>query len=233
MSLRSASLRTCLFVCLALGILGWAPASGAPPQRPDRDAAASAQGLPRVQIGDRRYWYGNLGRIGAYLIPTQSVKHVLRIVNLCRQARAYGFVATSGRAAGVVAWMPTNPLRCFGTMGGGPSGDPCLQGFRTPVYPRYWVFIAGTGRQICADLSTQYPGAFRARVHQALPGFPAGSVLGLACQVWTRQGLMDYVAPSSSSLPASKRAYWVNDYYVATGVNGMLEGVPTCWGVDF
>lgn len=209
-------------------------------QRPifadNRSAAFGARAqqlrLPVVQIADSRYWYGNLGRIGANLIRTPSVRTVLRIINLCRTARAYGFVATRGRGAGVVAWMPEDPRECFGTTGGGPSGDPCLQAFRTPARPRYYVFIAATGRQVCADLSTQAPGGVTAQTTRGVPGLRAGSVIRVKCQVWTAKGLLDYVASYSSSLPASKRAYWIYDYYVATGVDGRLAGVPTCWGVD-
>jgi hypothetical protein len=53
------------------------------------------------------------------------------------------------------------------------------------------------------------------------------------CQNSTSQGLLDYIAPYSDSIPASKPAFWLHDYYVATGIESRLAGVPSCSGVRF
>jgi len=242
MSRRSASLGIRLLACLILVLLARATESratlttatpGGTAASATRPFDVSTAQFPVVTIAGSRYLYGNLTRIGASLVRTPSIRLALRIINACPRAKAYGFISTRGSGAGVVAWMPTNPLECFGTTGGGPSIDPCLQSFRTRTSPRYYALIAATGRQTCADLSTQAPGGVSARTTRGVPGLPAQSNIVVKCQIWRSQGLMDYVAPYRNSLPASKPAFWIHDYYVATGVDERLAGVPTCWGVNF
>jgi hypothetical protein len=211
-------------VCLALG---------------GSEGAVAQSSFGSVTIGNSAYLTGSVLEIASRIPRTTAVRFALTAIRSCQSARAYGFVSTQRVAGGVVGWVPANLSGCFGVAGGGPGSSACLRAYRTPrqpdptgvsggrSLPSYYVLFAATSPQTCADLSTQVPGGVWARLSVAAGGLSRGSVIVVKCQRNTTGGLFDYVAPYSTALPASKRAFWVADRNVATG-GDRLPGVPTC-----
>jgi hypothetical protein len=255
-------LASALLVCAPAGMAAlpvlrapsvWAPAPNAVPGLP----APSPTLLPvkKVQIGTTVYRAGDVQTLLGSFVRTGSINTVLRVVRLCKSASSWAFVSIQNRQGGIVAWMPNNPIQCLGVTGGGPgaggggpSNSPCLQAYRTPADQdpggvhgqhgtagRYYVFIAGTGGTICADLTTQVPGGVWGRTTAAVPGLPARSVIPIKCQEWRTDSfgkvrLVDYLAPLTSSLPANKSTFRLYDDYVETGIVNRLANVPSCSG---
>jgi hypothetical protein len=197
-----------------------------------------------VNIGGHRYLTGDLKVLGSRFVKTTSIRFVLAAISQCRGVQVRGFVSTSG--FGITASMPTSLAGCIETSGGGPGGGgPCVQGFKTPQIPdptgvagvpapttRHYVMFAGSGSTVCRDISTQVPGGVWAQTGISVPGLPAGSVALVKCQLPTAEGIYDYLASYTPSLPASKSTYWFDDYYFDTGVTGRLAGVPACSGFN-
>lgn len=220
----------------------WDPSATAGP------AAFAALQSPRLVIGGRTYWYGNVGSLASWLAPTQGIKLVLKLVNRCQGVRAFVFLSTSAqsRGVGIVAWLANDPRSCLGVTGGGPgggvSGSVCSQAVRTPAQQdpgnvaglvgqppsRYFVYIGATSRQVCADLATEVPGGVWGRTIAPITGLASNSVILIKCQLIDGQGLIDYVAPQTR-LPSSKSTFWIYDAYVYTGITERLGGVPSCW----
>lgn len=208
---------------------------------------AQASPLSFVNIGGRHYLTGNVEALANRLVKTTDIRFVLAAVERCRGIQVRGFVSTGG--VGLTAYLPASLSGCVETPNGGPGGGvggPCLQGFATPRIPdptgvahlpatplRYYVMFAGTGSTVCEDISTQVPGGVWAQTTTPISGLPAGSVALVKCQASTSNGLLDYLAQWTSSLPASKMTYWINDYYFATGATQRLTGVPACYGSSF
>lgn len=70
------------------------------------------------------------------------------------------------------------------------------------------------------------------RTRAAFTGLASGSAILIKCQVVRADGwIMDYIS-KQTSIPASKSAWWVYDYYVAG--NRRFGGVvPSWWGANF
>ncbi len=192
--------------------------------------ATSVQIGKTITVNNRSYLVVNVLTALSY-VPNSTIKNVARLVRLCRAARAFGMVAFRPLEVGAVAWLPRNPLRCLEVTGGGP-GVACLQGRKNSD----WFFvIAGTSERICAHLSTQVPGGWRARASGPSSGgrFTNGSDLLVKCQTMRRGNLWDFVVRpvAVSSLPVSRNPDWILDNYVPTG-RDWLPGVPWCNGVS-
>jgi hypothetical protein len=204
--------------------------------RPDEVAFAPDQAVRAVDIGGVRYYAGNAFNLAGSVAQAPQVRAILIAVMRCHEAGAWGFASSQARGGGIVAWFPTNPLRCFDneTTGGGPGGgpgiQPCFQLVRTPDR-RYVVAIAATKPRVCADLSTQVPGGVSGRLTVAVGQFPRGSQVAVKCQYTDARGrLVDYVAPFARALPASKPTAWVYDQSLDTGLTYRISGVPACYG---
>lgn len=186
-----------------------------------------------VKIGNTTYFSANLTS-ALNLIPSSSARLAAKLTNLCKAAKALAY-GSSATQVGIVAWIPTNPIRCLGVEGGGgvdaPTLDPCSQLFRTPD-GSYYVLIVATSSKVCRDLSTQVPeGGVVARTNSFYRGSPAR--FRITCQQENKSGeLFDYVTPASVSLPGSTAAYWIVDQQLDTNNQTWLDGVPECAGVN-
>jgi hypothetical protein len=236
---RRARSSACLAVCLGgafliIGATADASANWAGP-------AAQQSLFPAryVKINNTSYLAGNVPSLMRRVIPNPSVKFALKLLNQCRSARVWAFISTRG--FGLVGWVPEKIWQCVQTAGGGPSRTWCFQTRRTPAVqdpggvlgppqwsPRYHVLIAATNAATCSDLSTQTPGGVWGRTTTAVADIPAGTNMLIKCQRTAPGGLVDYVA-RPTQLPSSKRAYWVWDTNIYTGMDMRLDGVPQCW----
>jgi hypothetical protein len=201
-------------------------------------AAARSQQLPvgTVNIAGGTYaWFDGLAFARRYA-GAPWLRTVLSVVRACPNVKLHGFISLT-RGAGVVGRAPTSLSGCLPVLGGGPANG-CFQAMRTP-YPdpyglsglaltRSYVLIAATSDTTCRDLSTQVPGGIWARTNTTFNGLAAGSVRVIKCQLWDGRRWWDFLAPYSSSLPASKRsAIWIPDQYVNTHVS-WWRTVPSC-----
>jgi hypothetical protein len=210
-------------------------------------AGARAQTFRTVDVGAHRYYTADALAIASRIPGTSaSFKLVMGVIRRCQGVRAHAFLPRSGGlAVGLVAWLPASPSACLEVSGGGPDpGSPCLQTFRTPRNqdpagltnrpsgPRWFVLIAATTAQVCADMATQVPGGVWGQTTVAAGGAARGAVMLIKCQQQTAQGLTDYLAPYRDTVPATKPAYWYYDAFVNTGGLSTLSGVPRCSGVN-
>jgi hypothetical protein len=203
-------------------------------------SVGDAQSLQTIQIGSSSYHAGNPMELTSY-IPNKYVQLALSAINRCKAMQVTGFWSTQTASGGVVAWAPTDVLACFErdsrVMGGGPGG--CTHLYRTPAeqdptkisgrnWPEYFVLLAATNAQACADLSTQVPGGVWGKTTAPAQGLPSGSTVVIKCQRTSGQRILDYVAPYGAPLPISKAAAWIDDESVFTGITTKIPGVPEC-----
>jgi hypothetical protein len=195
-------------------------------------------GFGVVKIAGGTYGWANGVTFLARYAKTPSLKLVVGVIRACPGVKFYGFLSFT-RGAGVVGWLPTSLRACLPVVGGGPGAPGCFQAMKTP-YPdpdglsgltffRWWVLVAATSDTTCRDLSTQVKGGIWTTTNATVGGLPAGSVTVIRCQQQTNQGLWDFVAPYTSSLPASKWGLWIADGNVNTKY-ARWYGVPSCWG---
>jgi hypothetical protein len=216
---------------LAVALCGFAAMASAAPTRPQPILPVGTVNI----YGGTYWWFDGLAFAQRYA-GISWLRTVVSVVRLCRNVRLYGFISLT-RGAGVVGRAPTDLRGCLPVIGGGDAAG-CFQAMRTP-YPdpyglsglqltRTYVLIAATSDNACRDLSTQVPGGIWTTTNTTFNGLPAGSVRVIKCQQRTTRGWWDFVAPYSSSLPASKRsAVWIPDDYVDTQYS-RWNGVPSC-----
>ena len=185
----------------------------------------------RVTINGTSYYVINAITAAGY-IPNSTVRNLVTLVKRCPAVHAHGYWFNRNEV-GFVAWIPTNLLNCWtkSVSGGGPGGGPgvrpaCLQGYRSYDRATFIVF-AGTNSRVCPNVSTQVPGGLIIR---------GGTYSGWRVKCYTTQAstgrLLDYIAPYSATLPASKSAGYVFDTDVGgSGSPRTGVGVPNCFGV--
>lgn len=179
-----------------------------------------------IMIGGTRYAVINAVTAAGY-IPNPTVRRIDTLIKACPAVHAFGFFASPSEV-GVVVWLPSNVLNCWTTSvsGGGPGsgGNPgCLQGYRSADRTSFILF-AGTNSRVCPNVSTQVPGGLIIR---------GGSYSGWRVKCYARNAhgqLLDYIAPYSATLPASKSAGYILDTQ-AGGSGAPRAGVPSCFGV--
>jgi hypothetical protein len=210
-----------LIVLVLVASLAIAPSSG----------DASFLPFQKYKIGSTKYYSTDVLSL-ARRIPRLpgSLSLVLGLLDRCRGLGTRAYIATSPLRGGIVAYAPHSISDCLTVSGGGPGGpgafQPCILRYVTAPTGQYYAIVAATDEQTCVDLSTEVPGGMPVRTTTALAnGFPAGSDMVVKCQRQTRAGLVDYVAPPVA-VPASRPAFWVDDYYVTP--HGPSAGVPYC-----
>jgi hypothetical protein len=196
--------------------------------------------VKRVTIGGTRYWLINTVR-AAGLIRSPYAKIISTAIRACPSAASWGFWDDQNDDFGIVAYLPGNPVDCFGVRGGGPGGGPgsrgpCAQLYRTPNL-RTWVAIAGTSTDICADMSTQVPGGAPGTTLDTSDSdvIDADTNVWVTCQEMDQGLLWDYVTPRFGNVvkfPLSRVADWIDDQEVDTGFPDWIPHVPHCSGVN-
>jgi hypothetical protein len=184
--------------------------------------------VQRVTINGTSYYVINAITAADY-IPNPTVRSLVTLVKKCPAVHAYGYWFNA-REVGLAAWIPANLLDCWTTSvsGGGPGGpgaNPgCLQGYRSYDRATFIVF-AGTNSRVCPNVSTQVPGGLIIRGSS----YSGWRVKCYATQQNTGR-LLDYIAPYSATLPASKSAGYILDTAVG-GTGSPRAGVPNCFGI--
>ena len=205
-----------------------------------RAPASSSAVIKRVTIGGTRYWLVNSVRAVGY-IRSPYAKFVSALIRACPAAASWAFWDKENDEYGIVAYMPSNPANCYGVTGGGvtggsPTQSPCAQVYRT-VGLRFWVAIAGTSTDICADMSTQVPGGRAGTTTDVsdLGTIDTGTNVWVTCQEFDQGSLWDYVTPrfgNTVGFPLSRAADWILDEDVDTGFTDWIPQVPECSGVS-
>lgn len=226
--------------CLMAGFVATAPA--ATPRGTSRPSAGVTSAVPmhshalikRVTIAGTRYTVINSFKAIRY-VRSPYAKLFGYLLDACQAAGSWGFLG--GGEAGIVAYVPTDPSACFPR--GGPSGapSPCAQFYRTRD-GAYWVMIAGTSTDVCADMSTQVPGASRGHTTATSDSgvFGANEAVWVTCQEFDEDNgvLWDYIKPRASGVgrPTGTDADWIDDADVDTGYADWIPHLPRCSGVN-
>ena len=200
-----------------------------------RAPTSSSALIKRVTIGGTRYWLVNTVRAVGF-IKSPYAKIISAVVRACPAAGSWAFWDSQNDDYGIVAYLPGNPADCYGVTGGGPQArSPCAQIYRTQG-DRYWVAIAGTSTDVCADISTQVPGGRAGTTTDVSDSgtIDTGTSVWVTCQEIDQGNLWDYVTPRSGNtvkFPLSREADWLLDADVDTGFPDWIPHVPECSGV--
>jgi hypothetical protein len=191
-----------------------------------------------VMVNSNSYYAGNL-TYAAAVFQSDYVTLAARLIRACPAAGSWGFVSrTSPIRAGVVVWLPKNPLDCvrLPVSGGGPGAggsEPCVQLFQT-FNRQSFVLIVGSDATICADLSTEVPSGEPARIYNSTAALAAGQSVLVKCQAYNSQGVLyDRVVLltyGAAALPFTRAAWYVRDDNVVTNYKAIIPNVPRCWG---
>ncbi len=201
-----------------------------------RAPASSSALIKRVTIGGTRYWLLNAVKAVGF-VRSPYAKIISAVVRACPTAASWVFWDKENGEYGIVAYLPGSPKDCYGVTGGGPqTQSPCAQVYRTPDL-RFWVGIAGTSTDICADMSTQAPGGRAGTTTDVSDSgtIDTGTNVWVTCQEFDQGSLWDYVTPrfgNTVKFPLSRAADWILDDDVDTGLTDWIPNVPRCSGVN-